>query len=137
MIGCGQYWCGFVGYAAAWLTASRESRMPRGACAGRERARWELDAGRGRAGSAVGPAARDRSRRIIGTALRQAEQTQTSRISSRIPAAAIPRLLALIAKSTDPGDEPEDQVEDGTLFGAAQAAGVDAFAVIRARPISP
>jgi hypothetical protein len=32
---------------------------------------------------------------------------------SWIPAAAIPRLLAVIAKSADPGDEPEDQVEDG------------------------
>ncbi|MEV4383932.1 hypothetical protein [Streptosporangium sp. NPDC049644] len=58
----------------------------------------------------IEPPARDRVRRIIGTALRQAEQTQTSRISSRIPAAATPRLLALIAKSADPGDEPEDQV---------------------------
>jgi TnpA family transposase len=82
----------------------------------------------------IEPPARDRIRRIIGTALRQAEQTHTSRISSRIPAAAIPRLLALIAKSADPGDEPEDQVEDGALFGAAQAVGVDAFAVIREEP---
>jgi Domain of unknown function (DUF4158) len=50
----------------------------------------------------IEPPARDRIRRIIGTALRQAEQTHTSRISSRIPAAAIPRLLALIARAPTP-----------------------------------
>ncbi|WP_435293324.1 hypothetical protein [Streptosporangium sp. G11] len=65
---------GFVGYAAAWLTASRESRMPRGACAGRERARWELDAGRGRAGSAVGPAGRDEARVRAASAVLRAER---------------------------------------------------------------
>lgn len=81
----------------------------------------------------IEPPARDRIRRIIGTALRQAEQTQTARISSRIPAEAVPRLLALIAKSTDPGDEVEDQ-GDGALFGAAEAAAVDVFAVIREEP---
>ena len=65
----------------------------------------------------------DRIRRIIGTALRQAEHTQTA----RIPAEAVPRLPALIAKSTDPGDEVEDQGEDdGALFGAAEAAAVTA-----------
>jgi hypothetical protein len=70
----------------------------------------------------IEPPARDRIRRISGTALRQAEQTQTARISSRIPAEAIPRLLALVAKSADPGDEAEGQDEDdGALFGAAEA----------------
>jgi hypothetical protein len=56
--------------------------------------------------------------------LRQAEQTQTARISSRVPPDAIPRLLALIAKSADPGDDAEGPEEnDGALFGAAEAAG--------------
>ncbi|MFC6083010.1 DUF4158 domain-containing protein [Sphaerisporangium aureirubrum] len=79
--------------------------------------------------------ARDRIRRIIGTALRQSEQSQTAHISSRLPAEAIPRLLALIAKSADPGGEAGSEVEDdGALFGVAEAAGVDVFAVIREEP---
>ncbi|MEU7901136.1 DUF4158 domain-containing protein [Nonomuraea sp. NPDC049152] len=83
----------------------------------------------------IEPPARDRIRRIIGSALRQAEQTQTARISSRIPAEAIPRLLALVAKSADPGDDAELEAEDDrALFGAAEAAGVDVFAVIREEP---
>jgi hypothetical protein len=83
----------------------------------------------------IEPPARDRIRRIIGTALRQSEQTQTARISSRIPAESVPRLLALIAKSADPGDEAEPEAEDeGALFGAAEAAGLDVFAVIREEP---
>ena len=83
----------------------------------------------------IEPPTRDRIRRIIGTALRQAEQTQTARICGRIPAEAIARLLALIAKSADLGEEVEGQAEDdGALFGAAEAAGVDVFAVIREEP---
>ncbi|MEU7878269.1 Tn3 family transposase [Microbispora bryophytorum] len=83
----------------------------------------------------IEPPARDRIRRIIGTALRQAEQSQTAQISGRIPAEAILRLLALIAKSADPGGEAESQAEDdGALFGVAEAAGVDVFAVIREEP---
>ncbi|WP_198541164.1 DUF4158 domain-containing protein, partial [Parafrankia soli] len=83
----------------------------------------------------IEPPTRDRIRRIIGSALRQAEQTQTARIASRVPPDAIPRLLALIAKSADPGDAVEGQEEnDGALFGAAEAAGVDVFAVIREEP---
>ncbi|MFJ1563362.1 hypothetical protein ACIOG8_03910 [Streptomyces erythrochromogenes] len=69
---------------------------------------------------------RDRIGRIIGAALRRAERAQTARISPRIPAEAIPRLPAPIAKRTDPGDEVEDQGEDdGALSGAAEAAAVD------------
>ncbi|MEZ0070812.1 hypothetical protein ABH927_000143 [Planotetraspora sp. GP83] len=83
----------------------------------------------------IEPPTRDRVRRIIGTALRQAEQTQTARIVGRVPAESIQRLLALIAKSADPGDDAEGQDEDdGALFGAAEAAGVDVFAVIREEP---
>ena len=36
-------------------------------------------------GEQIEPPARDRVRRIIGTALRQAEQALTARIASRIP----------------------------------------------------
>ncbi|MFC4590149.1 DUF4158 domain-containing protein [Sphaerisporangium corydalis] len=72
----------------------------------------------------IEPPARDRIRRIIGTALRQAEQSQTAHISSRLPAEAIPRLLALIGKSADPGGDAESEAEDdGVLFGVAEAAG--------------
>ncbi len=42
--------------------------------------------------------------RIIGTALRQAEQALTARIASRVPAEAVARMLALIARAADPGD---------------------------------
>jgi hypothetical protein len=83
----------------------------------------------------IEPPTRDRVRRIIGTALRQAEQTQTARIVGRVPAESIQRLLELIAKSADPGDDAEGQDEDdGALFGVAEAAGVDVFAVIREEP---
>jgi hypothetical protein len=43
--------------------------------------------------------------RIIGTALRQAEQALTARIVSRVPAEAVARMLALIARAADPGDK--------------------------------
>ena len=51
--------------------------------------------------------ARHRVVRIIGTALRQAEQALTARIASRIPAEAVARMLALIARAADPGDEED------------------------------
>jgi len=54
----------------------------------------------------------DRVRRIIGTALRQAEQALTARIASRIPAEAAARMLALIARAADPGDEEEAAPEE-------------------------
>ncbi|GAA2636548.1 DUF4158 domain-containing protein [Actinomadura fulvescens] len=70
----------------------------------------------------VEPPARDRIRRIIGTALRQAEQIQTARIAGRIPSEAIGRLLALIDKSADRRGEAEGRDEDdGALFNAAEA----------------
>ena len=71
-------------------------------------------------GEQIEPPARDRVRRIIGTAMRQAEQALTARIASRIPAEAAARMLALIARAADPGDEEEAAPgEAGTLFGSA------------------
>ena len=58
-------------------------------------------------GERIEPPARDRVRRIIGTALRQAEQALTARIASRVPAEAAARMLALIARAADPGDEED------------------------------
>jgi hypothetical protein len=83
----------------------------------------------------IEPPARDRVRRIIGTALRQAEQALTSRIASRVPAEAAARMLTLIARAADPGDEEDaDPGEAGMLFGAAEVTGVDVFAAIRDEP---
>jgi len=83
----------------------------------------------------VEPPSRDRIRRIIGTALRQAEQALTSRIASRVPAKAVGRMRALIARAADPGDEEEAVPgEAGALFGAAEVTGVDVFAAIRDEP---
>lgn len=59
----------------------------------------------------VEPPARDRIRRIIGTALRQAEQALTTRIASRVPAEAAARMRALIARTADPDDQ--DDAEPG------------------------
>jgi hypothetical protein len=73
--------------------------------------------------------------RIIGTALRQAEQALTARIASRVPAEAAARMLALIARAADPSDEEDaGPGEAGTLFGAAEVTGVDVFAAIRDEP---
>ena len=51
----------------------------------------------------VEPPARDRIRRIIGTALRQAEQALTTRIAGQVPAEAVARMRALIARAPTPG----------------------------------
>ncbi len=85
-------------------------------------------------GERIEPPARDRVRRIIGTALRQAEQALTARIASRVPADAVARMLALIARAADPGEEEAARGEAGTLFGAAEVTGVDVFAAIRDEP---
>ena len=94
---------------------------------------------RGTAGAPEGradrAASRDRLGRIIGTALRQAEQTLTARIASRVPAEAAARMLALIARAADPGDEDGRRPgEAGTLLGAAEVTGLDVFAAIRDEP---
>jgi hypothetical protein len=74
----------------------------------------------------IEPSARDRIRRIIGTALRQAEQALTARIASWIPAEAAARMLALIARAADPGDEEDaGRGQASTLFGAAEVTGVN------------
>ena len=85
-------------------------------------------------GERIEPPAQDRVRRIIGTALRQAEQALTARIASRIPAEAAARMLALTARAADPGEEEAAPGEAGTLFGAAEVTGVDVFAAIRDEP---
>ena len=83
----------------------------------------------------IEPPTRDRVRRIIGTALRQAEQTLTMRITDRIPAESVARMLALIARSSDPERELESAAQDdGALFDTAEVAGVDVFAAIREEP---
>ncbi|WP_433258603.1 hypothetical protein ACQPYK_24055 [Streptosporangium sp. CA-135522] len=80
----------------------------------------------------IEPPTRDRLRRIIGSGLRQAEQALTARICSRIPAEAVARMLVMIAKTADPGDEVKPaRQDDGALFDAAEVAGVDVFAAIR------
>ena len=83
----------------------------------------------------IEPPARDRVRRLIGTALRQAEQALTARIASRVPTEAAGRMLALIARAADPGNE-EDAAPGGAdaLFDVAEVAGVDVFAAIRDEP---
>ena len=83
----------------------------------------------------VEPPARDRIRRIIGTALRQAEQALTTRIASRVPAEAAGRMRALITRAADPGtEEGAEAGSDGTLFDAAEVSGVDVLAAIRDEP---
>ncbi len=82
----------------------------------------------------VEPPARDRVRRVIGAALRQAEQALTTRIASRVPAEAAARMRALIARTADPGDQDAGPGDDGALFGAAEVAGTDVFAAVRDEP---
>lgn len=83
----------------------------------------------------IEPPTRERVRRIIGSALRQAEQTQTARIAGRIPADAVARMLSLVEQTTDPGeDEDAGPQAAGALFDAAEVAGVDVFAAIREEP---
>ena len=83
----------------------------------------------------VEPPVRDRIRRVVGTALRQAEQALTTLIASRVSADAAARLRALIARASDPGDEDgTGDGDDGALFGAAEVTGTDVFAAIRDEP---
>ncbi|AQZ62522.1 hypothetical protein BKM31_14565 [[Actinomadura] parvosata subsp. kistnae] len=48
--------------------------------------------------------------------LRQAEQALTARICGRIPAEAVARMLALIAKTADPGEEEDPAGQDDGAF---------------------
>jgi hypothetical protein len=83
----------------------------------------------------VEPPARDRIRRIIGAAMRQAEQALATRIASRVPAEAVGRMRALIARAADAGEEEDaGPWDDSSLFDATEVTGVDAFAAIRDEP---
>ena len=83
-------------------------------------------------GERIEPPARDRVRRIIGTALRQAEQALTARIASRVPAEAAARMLALIARAADPGDEEE--AAPGEAWHAVRRRGGDRGGCVRGDP---
>jgi hypothetical protein len=99
--------------AAEWLAANacEKERQP-------DRVREELLAYLKR--EQVEPPTRDRIRRVIGTAMRRAEQALTTRIASRVLAEAAARLRALITRAADPGaEEDAGPGDDGALFGAA------------------
>src|SRR6266851_7770201 len=59
----------------------------------------------------IEPPAKTRLLRIIGSALQQAEDALTLRISSRVPAEAIEAMLTLIARRSGSRDEEEQQEE--------------------------
>jgi hypothetical protein len=73
-------------------------------------------------GERIEPPAASRVGRIIGSAMRQSEQTLTLRISARIPPEAAARMAALIAGASDEPD-PGDGHD-----------GPEVFAVIKAEP---
>ena len=89
----------------------------------------------------IEPPAKTRLLRVIGSALQQAEDTLTLRISSRVPTEAIEAMLTLIAR---PGSENENENEnendeDAGLVGVEEdrdddEPGGDVFAVIREDP---
>ncbi len=70
----------------------------------------------------IEPSAASRAGRIIGSAMRQAEQTLTLRVSARIPPEAAVRMAALIAGASD--DPGHGDGQDGP----------EVFAVIKADP---
>jgi Domain of unknown function (DUF4158) len=70
----------------------------------------------------IEPPAASRAGRIIGSAMRQAEQTLTLRVSARIPPEAAARMAALIAGASD--DPGQGDGQDGP----------EVFAVIKADP---
>jgi hypothetical protein len=73
--------------SAATLTSQNRLNVLSGSTAGPAPVREELLAHL--KGEQIEPPAWDRVRRIIGAALRQAEQALTARIASRIPAEAV------------------------------------------------
>jgi TnpA family transposase len=79
----------------------------------------------------VEPPTRDRIRRIVGSAIRQAETTQMARISGELVPEVVERMLTLIAQTSDPGDDDSGAEGEGALFDAEQVSGVDVFARIR------
>ena len=73
-------------------------------------------------GERIEPPTAGRAGRIIGSAMRQAEQTLTVRVSARIPPAVAARMAALIAGASD--DPGQGDGQDGP----------EVFAVIKADP---
>lgn len=74
--------------------------------------------------------------RIIGSALRTAEQTLTSRVSAQIPAAVAARMHALIAEASDEPADPDTKTGVGANADveAGELEGREVFAQIRADP---
>jgi TnpA family transposase len=96
-------------------------------------------------GEGIEPPATSTVARIVGSALRAAEQMLTLRISERIPVDATRRMFALIARRAGNGEEDsDDEVEDvqsppgdDDLSAADPKAGIEGaelFAVIREDP---
>ena len=85
----------------------------------------------------IEPPAKSRLLRIIGSALQQAEDALTLRISSRVPAEAIEAMLTLIARRSGSRDEEEQEEEGNTEragAGAEEEPGAEVFATIREEP---
>jgi TnpA family transposase len=83
----------------------------------------------------IEPPAPTRLGRIIASALRQAEQALTVRISGRIPAEVAARMLALIAEASDDPDDPgEAAADEGSENTKDGEDGREVFAAIKADP---
>lgn len=80
----------------------------------------------------VEPPTRERVRRIVASGIRQAEQAQTALIRGRLGPEVLARMLALIERTAEPGEDTED--EENALFTTEVVAGVDVFAAIREEP---
>lgn len=84
----------------------------------------------------IEPPATTRLARIIGSALQQAEDTLTLRVSARVPAEAARAMLTLIARPSI--GEEEDDGQGGADAGEEDQAmgepGADVFAAIRQEP---
>jgi Domain of unknown function (DUF4158) len=86
----------------------------------------------------IEPPAKTRLLRVIGSALQQAQDTLTLRISSRVAAEAIEAMFALIDRPGSEGDN-DGVDEDGGLVGVEEdqdeeGPGEDVFAAIREEP---
>ena len=110
----------------AWLAehVCRKERQP-------ERVREELL--RHCRAEGIEPPTPDRVGRIIGSGLRQAEQTLMSRISGRVLPVIVSRLAALVEAAGEDGDDVEDEGQVDPSEGG-DGTGVDVFAAIRRDP---
>src|SRR5664279_6017473 len=81
----------------------------------------------------IEPPTPDRVGRIIGSGLRQAEQTSMSRISGRVLPVIVSRLAALVEAAGEDGDDVEDEGQVDPSEGG-DGTGVDVFAAIRRDP---